>query len=306
MLFSLAVLLACAIDISVSASVDPPRPNSLRPLPKERDQALTRIFFIGDTHADAFCAKEWIRRTGLIDFDSEPWKWTGDENSDALVFLGDYVDKGPTARGVLELIRDVHRAFPDRVVPIIGNHDLFAILDTVLDATARRPMRRAVTKYSYSFVHPQEYIEAGWSPEREDDAELFAAYMGALQLVYQRNLEGKMMVEHVLEHVPPFTENATLKQKVAARLETWEREYAQGLVDSKLAHWLAQLPIVAVVGDALLVHGGVPPDDLKKAVHSFRQSDRDGSAQEALHVKANVKYWVGSFALAYRGHHIFR
>ena len=66
---------------------------SLRPLPIERDRLLTRIFFIGDTHGDSHCTQEWIRRTGLVNFDSEPWQWTGNSTSDALVFLGDYVDK---------------------------------------------------------------------------------------------------------------------------------------------------------------------------------------------------------------------
>ena len=40
------------------------------------------------------------------------------------------------------------------------------------------------------------------------------------------------------------------------------------MVDSGLAAWLAQLPIVAAVGDALVVHGGVPQKGLAAAIQS--------------------------------------
>ena len=111
---------------------------------------------------------------------------------------------------------------------MLGNHDLFILLDAVLDPTpeTRRPMGLRVSQYPYSFAHPQvsllkntgasarttnhirflgrlarylfhtpvkdwdlvpcymhvlvhsqEYLEAGWSPPRDDDVELFSAYM---------------------------------------------------------------------------------------------------------------------------------
>ena len=78
--------------------------------------ALTELYFIGDLHGDAECARAWVQRTGAVDFGdaagavpssgdgtSEPsprplnssaWRWTGSEGT-ALVFLGDFVDKGP-------------------------------------------------------------------------------------------------------------------------------------------------------------------------------------------------------------------
>merc|ERR1740139_681212 len=34
-------------------------------------------------------------------------------------------------------------------------------------------------------------------------------------------------------------------------------EYAMGLLDSGLLRWLGQLPVVAVIGDALVTHGGL-------------------------------------------------
>ena len=54
---------------------------------------LTTIYFIGDLHADIDCARTWVERTRLVNFSSAPWTWAGSD-SDAIVFLGDYVDKG--------------------------------------------------------------------------------------------------------------------------------------------------------------------------------------------------------------------
>ena len=89
---NLYVLLCAALLASHALCVEPAPPTSLRPLPASVDANLLRIFFVGDTHGDSYCAKEWIQRTGLVDFSQQPWKWTGAE-TDAIVFLGDYVDK---------------------------------------------------------------------------------------------------------------------------------------------------------------------------------------------------------------------
>ena len=45
-------------------------------------------------------------------------------------------------------------------------------------------MGRPVSEFVYAFAHPEEYTEAGWSPRRDDDGELLAALLEALQHVY--------------------------------------------------------------------------------------------------------------------------
>jgi serine/threonine protein phosphatase 1 len=47
---------------------------------------------------------------------------------DTLVLLGDYVDRGPDSRGVIEFILELENSF--RVVPLLGNHELM-LLDAV-------------------------------------------------------------------------------------------------------------------------------------------------------------------------------
>jgi Calcineurin-like phosphoesterase len=43
------------------------------------------------------------------------------------VFLGDYIDRGPDSRGVIEFLMDRQRALPGTVVCLMGNHEQMAI-----------------------------------------------------------------------------------------------------------------------------------------------------------------------------------
>ncbi|OFL67431.1 hypothetical protein HMPREF2757_10390 [Brevibacterium sp. HMSC063G07] len=51
----------------------------------------------------------------LVDLDRDP--------AAELVLLGDYVDRGPASREVLETVRDLQQRFPERVTALLGNHD---------------------------------------------------------------------------------------------------------------------------------------------------------------------------------------
>eukprot|EP00614_Pseudopedinella_elastica_P026580 CAMPEP_0172640352 /NCGR_PEP_ID=MMETSP1068-20121228/222749_1 /TAXON_ID=35684 /ORGANISM="Pseudopedinella elastica, Strain CCMP716" /LENGTH=52 /DNA_ID=CAMNT_0013453713 /DNA_START=120 /DNA_END=274 /DNA_ORIENTATION=- len=51
----------------------------------------------------------------------------------------------------------------------MGNHDLFALLDATLKPDRDRPMGIPVSRYTYAFAHPEQYIEAGWSAAESDD-----------------------------------------------------------------------------------------------------------------------------------------
>jgi serine/threonine protein phosphatase 1 len=43
--------------------------------------------------------------------------------SDTVVFLGDYVDRGPDSRGVIDFVRSLPSRTPARVVALMGNHE---------------------------------------------------------------------------------------------------------------------------------------------------------------------------------------
>ena len=70
------------------------------------------IVFVGDTHGDLDASKRVFAR------------FTVDEH--VIVFLGDYVDRGPDSAGNLELLLRTKLSHPDRVFLLMGNHEGWA------------------------------------------------------------------------------------------------------------------------------------------------------------------------------------
>lgn len=71
-----------------------------------------RTFAIGDVHGDLEALLRLLGRLPELD------------PGDTLVFLGDYVDRGPDSAGVVDVVSDkIHRDTPARVVALRGNHE---------------------------------------------------------------------------------------------------------------------------------------------------------------------------------------
>lgn len=71
---------------------------------------MSRIFAIGDIHG---CLDKLLDLLNLIDWDPE---------DDTLVFIGDYIDRGPDSAGVIEHILGM-RHWSDRIICLLGNHE---------------------------------------------------------------------------------------------------------------------------------------------------------------------------------------
>jgi serine/threonine protein phosphatase 1 len=69
-----------------------------------------RIFAIGDIHG---CNRELKQLLALI---------RPDPLTDTLVFIGDYIDRGPDPRGVIDTLLDLKKTFP-RLICLQGNHE---------------------------------------------------------------------------------------------------------------------------------------------------------------------------------------
>jgi serine/threonine protein phosphatase 1 len=70
---------------------------------------MTRLLAIGDIHG---CSRAF---DALLDY-------VGPNSSDQIVTLGDYIDRGPDSRGVLDRLIRLHAQFS--VVSLRGNHEL--------------------------------------------------------------------------------------------------------------------------------------------------------------------------------------
>src|SRR4051812_48233792 len=86
-----------------------------------------------------------------------------DENSDTLVFLGDLIDRGSDAPGVVTDVLELQRASPERVIVIRGNHEQM-MLDFIDDDS--RLWLAHVTGGEQTF---QQYTETVLQLETEED-----------------------------------------------------------------------------------------------------------------------------------------
>ena len=69
-----------------------------------------KTFVIGDIHGDLAALEALLPRLAA-------------GPGDTVVFLGDYIDRGPDSRGVVERVRRFVRDFPGKTVTLRGNHE---------------------------------------------------------------------------------------------------------------------------------------------------------------------------------------
>eukprot|EP00580_Thalassiosira_gravida_P014348 CAMPEP_0201683896 /NCGR_PEP_ID=MMETSP0494-20130426/52361_1 /ASSEMBLY_ACC=CAM_ASM_000839 /TAXON_ID=420259 /ORGANISM="Thalassiosira gravida, Strain GMp14c1" /LENGTH=521 /DNA_ID=CAMNT_0048167683 /DNA_START=244 /DNA_END=1809 /DNA_ORIENTATION=+ len=193
----LPTLLSILAASSTAVADKPPEPNNdiqnqecIAPNSDGECTALdsSSVYVIGDLHGDAICAVSWVNRTGLIANlldeessssssstdtatvplfkklkNSSEWKWTNDKAT--LVFMGDYVDKGPTSKQVVEFVKQLTDSFPDKVTAILGNHEL----ELLRDRDARIAPVDRYSAYSYATVHPGEYHNYFNDPKQQQN-----------------------------------------------------------------------------------------------------------------------------------------
>ncbi len=70
-------------------------------------------YAIGDIHG---CSEKLVQLLATIETHRA-------SRARRLVFVGDYVDRGPDSAGVIRILRDLQTAEPDRVTCLMGNHE---------------------------------------------------------------------------------------------------------------------------------------------------------------------------------------
>lgn len=74
-----------------------------------------RILAVGDIHG------MYDKLTTLMD------QVQFDPTEDLLIFLGDYIDRGPQSLECLDFVKKLNLRYPDRVIPLLGNHEVMAL-----------------------------------------------------------------------------------------------------------------------------------------------------------------------------------
>lgn len=100
-----------------------------------------RTFAIGDVHGETGHLFQLLGCLPTLD------------SSDTLVFLGDYLDRGPCSAQVVDYIRRLPESTPARVVALRGNHEdaWLRVVDAGWDAFVRPPSNGCLAAYR-SFV----------------------------------------------------------------------------------------------------------------------------------------------------------
>lgn len=222
------------------------------------------IYVIGDLHGDAACAEHWVKKTGLIEYDEYDTdggtgRWT--DPTSHLVFVGDYVDKGPTSRQVVELVKGLTERFSSHVTALLGNHEMELLLDR---DRGRWDMWGGAGFFglSYASAHPGEYLNyIDREPTAEDEAVVEALYKASVE-VYGHGMHKEMHMapsalvgndKSILRFVP-----ADMRNLVEKRLEEYQQAYLDAYRSgTELGTWLEDRPILAQLNETIFVHGGI-------------------------------------------------
>ena len=215
-------------------------------------------YVIGDLHGDAQCAQHWVERTGLIDESSGRWS----DPTSHLIFVGDYVDKGPTSRQVVELVKGLTERYPEQVTALLGNHEMELLLDR---DRSRWDMWGGSGYFglAYASVHPGEYLHyIDREPTEEDAAVVDALYKASVE-IYGNGLHSEMFMappelvgdKSILRFIPE-----SMHKLVNERLKEYRQAYLDAFRSgSELGDWLEKRPIIAHYNETVFVHGGISP-----------------------------------------------
>lgn len=96
---------------------------------------------VGDLHGDLDSLERILRKTNFVERVNEKEKLM-------LVFLGDYIDRGPKQLEVLNLVLELKRNFPENVVALRGNHEVIPLSQSFSGEESF--LGRLITKYEYN------------------------------------------------------------------------------------------------------------------------------------------------------------
>ncbi|HVR29290.1 MAG TPA: metallophosphoesterase, partial [Thermoanaerobaculia bacterium] len=195
--------------------------------PRAADAA--RVVAIGDIHGAYDPLVEILQAAGLVD---EELAWSGGDAT--LVQLGDFTDRGPRVRAVMDLLMRLQQEAPaagGRVEVLLGNHEALNLVGERRDVSH-------LTLLEFSSE------SSGAALEEEYRAVVRAARARARATGSPRPVSDASARETWMRGHPPGT---------LAYLESL-------LPDGHYGRWLRSLPTVTVIDGLLFLHAGLRPE----------------------------------------------
>lgn len=188
--------------------------------------SATRTVAIGDIHGAFEPLVEILRAASLVDHELA---WSGGDAT--LIQLGDFTDRGPKVRAVMDLLMRLQEEAPSaggRVVVLLGNHEALNLVGELRDLNASTLLEFAADSSDADLE--EEYravVKAG---------RLRARLTGGPRPVFDDAVHAGWMRSH-----PPGT-----------------LAYLRALLPGgRYGQWLRELPTVALLDGVLFLHGGL-------------------------------------------------
>jgi Calcineurin-like phosphoesterase len=217
--------------------------------PAAADRAADKsdhVVAIGDIHGDFDAFVGLLQHARLVDAER---RWVG--GNVTLVQTGDYMDRGPKVRAVLDLLMALEQQAPaqgGRVVALMGNHEAMNAMSHLRDVSAATLA---------AFV------------DGESEARREAAYAAHVKLAETRSA--------LLAKFDPPVDIPKAYQ--VPQRDAWMAAHPPGFVEyidafgpqGTYGKWLRARMIVIRLNDTVFLHGGIDPEVAPKKLESMTE-----------------------------------
>ena len=187
-----------------------------------------RIVAIGDIHGDLDALVAILQKAGFID---EARHWSGGKAT--LVQTGDFLDRGPKSRAVMDLLMALQKEASrrdGRVLICLGNHEVMNMMGDL------------------RYVVPEDYSAFADSKSEQRRKTAFQNYS-----------------RQQVERGRPVDETTWMRAHPIGFIEHREAFGPRGVY----GRWLRSLPAVRTADDSVFLHGGISPELATRSVEKI-------------------------------------
>lgn len=196
-----------------------------------------RIIVVGDIHGCLEGFLRVLRLAGLLD-ERDRWQFGP---GDYLVVCGDMIDEGGSSREVVALIRSMQQEVVDRVIALMGNHELLLLRTLLLGSGS---LNWETTR---SWAGADQALKAFL-----DDNAIPSMSTRVIQQSFQHTFVASGSVEYPKDYIAACDKIPKTAAKAAINL------LRKAVVEDGTLSWLLKLPVAAKVGEWGFFHGGPP------------------------------------------------